>query len=356
MKYNSEIPKILVTPLNWGLGHATRCIPIIRALIKEGFEPILAGDGESLILLQKEFSKLKSYKLPTYHIQYTKKGKNLKFKLLLETPRILNVIKKEQELVAEIIKKENIRGIISDNRFGVRSSKIPSVYITHQINVLSGITSFFTSKFHQKIILKFDECWIPDYETPPFLAGRLSHSNNTKLNVKYIGPLSRFKSTPTEQDKKYDIMVLLSGPEPQRTLLEEKLVKELEFYSKKVVFIRGIITDKPLKTSNKNIEIIDFMMQRNLQKAIQNSKIIIARSGYSTIMDLEKLEAKAFFIPTPGQYEQMYLAKYLKEQEIAPYALQREFKLDLVEKTENYKGFKSKKVNNSISFDLFKNT
>ena len=356
MKYNSEIPKILVTPLNWGLGHATRCIPIIRALIKEGFEPILAGDGESLILLQKEFSKLKSYKLPTYHIQYTKKGKNLKFKLLLETPRILNVIKKEQELVAEIIKKENIRGIISDNRFGVRSSKIPSVYITHQINVLSGITSFFTSKFHQKIILKFDECWIPDYETPPFLAGRLSHSNNTKLNVKYIGPLSRFKSTSTEQDKKYDIMVLLSGPEPQRTLLEEKLVKELEFYSKKVVFIRGIITDKPLKTSNKNIEIIDFMMQRNLQKAIQNSKIIIARSGYSTIMDLEKLEAKAFFIPTPGQDEQMYLAKYLKEQEIAPYALQREFKLDLVEKTENYKGFKSKKVNNSISFDLFKNT
>lgn len=357
--------KILIAPLNWGLGHSTRCIPIINTLIKKGFEPILAGDGDSLKLLQNEFQKLKVYELPSYNIQYTKKGRNLKYKLLFDTPRILKIVKNEQEIVAEIIIKENIQGIISDNRFGVRSSKIPSVYITHQINVLSGVTTFFTSKFHQKIISKFDECWVPDHINSLSLAGKLSHTNNSKLNIKYIGPISRFNvEIPSRRlsefdemtkNKKHNLMVLLSGPEPQRSLLEKKLLGELKSTSKKVLFVRGLFSKKEILVKNKNIEFVNFMMQQELQKAILESEIIIARSGYSTIMDLEKLKAKAFFIPTPGQYEQEYLAQYLEKQNIAAYSSQSSFKLSMLKNCENYSSFKHKEISHKeeFPFDVF---
>ena len=170
-----------------------------------------------MLLLQKEFPLLKSYTLPSYHIKYTKSSKYLKLKLLLSVPSIISAVKKEEKMVAEIVEKEQLSGIISDNRFGVYRADIPSVYITHQLNVLSGTTTFITSKIHQKIIKKFTECWVPDFNDEQNLSGNLGHLNNTKINIKYIGPLSRFKKQ--ELALKYDLTVLLSGPEPQRTLL-----------------------------------------------------------------------------------------------------------------------------------------
>lgn len=362
---NSKNKKILIAPLNWGLGHATRCIPIINALIHEGFKPVLAGNGDSFRLLKKEFHDLVSYELPSYDIQYTKNGKNLKYKLLFDSLRKIKTVKKEYQTVKEIIKTENIKGIISDNRFGVRSDQVPSVYITHQVNVLSGATSLITSKYHQHIISKFDECWVPDYEGVNNLAGELSHIKKTNLNLKYINPLSRFDNEVTffkemiPAKKKYDIMVLLSGPEPQRGLLEKTLLKELESSSKKVLFVRGIISDKENKkiiAKNKNIKIVNYMLQEALQKSIIESNIIIARSGYSTIMDLEKLSAKAFFIPTPGQYEQEYLAKYLQEKNIAPCSPQNSFKMEKLKKYIDYEGFTQIKESdkNQFNFKIFK--
>lgn len=356
---NSKNKKILIAPLNWGLGHATRCIPIINALINDGFLPILAGDGDSLKLLKKEFPKLKNYNLPAYNIKYTNQGCFLRFKLLFNVPRIYRTIIKEKQAVAEIIKKENIKGVISDNRFGVRSDKIPSVYITHQINVLSGITSMITSKIHQYIISKFDVCWVPDYAGKNNLAGKLSHNNI--LNLKYINPLSRFDDevpffkgmTPVK--KKYDILALLSGPEPQRSLLEKKLLDAFKTTSKKVLLVRGIVSDKvkeKIPLDNKNVKIVNYMLQEELQKSIIESELIIARSGYSTIMDLEKLRAKAFFIPTPGQYEQEYLAKYLEKKNIAPFAAQKDFEFGLLAKSDKYIGFNRNKSENQSKIPL----
>lgn len=343
---NSGSKKILVAPLNWGLGHATRCVPVVNTLIDHGFKPVLAGDGESLALLKKEFPQLKNYQLPAYNIQYSKKGKYLKFKLLLSLPRIQKIIKKEKLEVEKIIDKEQISGIISDNRFGVFSEKLPSVYITHQVNVLSGLTSFFTSKIHQRIISKYQECWVPDFKGDNNLAGNLSQVDHTRLNLKYIGPLSRFENKKISvKEKKYQIMVLLSGPEPQRTLLEKQLLTELKDFPKKVLFIRGVISDKEKTYSkNKNIITVNYLLQKDLQKSIAESEIIISRSGYSSIMDLEVMQAKAFFIPTPGQQEQEYLATYLEKKGIAPYSNQDKFKINDLKKLLNYKGFKTKKT------------
>lgn len=345
--------KIIVAPLNWGLGHATRCIPIINALIQENFTPIIASDGAALQLLQNEFPDLKSYELPSYNIQYAKRGKYLKYSLFFQIPRILKTIKQEKEKIAEIVEFENISGIISDNRFGVRSNKVPCIYITHQIKVLSGITTFITTKLHQNIISKFNVCWIPDYEKSPGLAGKLSHIKSDCLKVKYVNPISRFSFK--ELNKKHDLLVLLSGPEPQRSILEKKLLNELKTYTKQVLFVRGIISDKQEIIKGENMILVNYMLQEELGTAINKSVLVLARSGYSTIMDLDRLNAKVFFIPTPGQFEQEYLAEFLEHKNIAPFASQNKFKIEMLEKSKNYKGFKKAKTSKTVKlvFDVF---
>ena len=333
------------------MGHATRCIPIINALIKANFEPIIASDGNSLILLKKEFPLLKSYTLPSYNIKYSKSGKNLKFKLLLSIPSVISAVKKERKIVAQLIKKENIVGIISDNRFGVYNANIPSVYITHQLVVLSGKTTGITSKTHQKIIKNFNECWIPDFRKTPNFTGILGHTapNIDDIKLKYIGVLSRFKYKKCEIKNK--LLVVLSGPEPQRTLLEEKLLLELKNYSGNVLFVRGVLDNKEELASSNNFKIVNYMLSNELEKAINESEIVIARSGYSTIMDLAVLRKKVFFIPTPGQFEQEYLASFIKEQSIAPFSKQQDFSLEKLNEIENYKGFNTR--NATLNLQLF---
>ena len=331
--------KILVAPLNWGIGHATRCIPIIKALQESNFIPIIASDGDALQLLQKEFPALKTFELPSYNIKYSKVPKALKWKLLFKLPLMYFTMKKELKEISEIVASENISGIISDNRFGARSKKVKSVYITHQLNVLSGWTTYFSSKVHQKIINKFDECWIPDTEKTPNLSGLLSKTDQLKVKTKFIGSLSRFNYKPTE--KKYDLLVLLSGPEPQRTIFENKILNELIKYKKKVFFVRGKIENKQQFQTKDNCTTCNYLLTKQLEDVIAKSNMVLSRSGYSTIMDLAALKQKAFFVPTPGQFEQEYLAKHLNDSQIAPYCNQDEFTLDLLENTNHYKGFGS---------------
>lgn len=340
-----ESKNILVAPLNWGLGHATRCIPIIKALLSENYKPILASDGGALLLLQKEFPTLKCLELPSYNITYSKKGSNFKKKLIKDSPHLLRTIRKEKEAVKEIVDSENIVGIISDNRFGVRHKKIPSVFITHQLKVLSGKTTWLSTKLHQKIISKFDVCWVPDHEDEHNLSGDLSHGRFNHIPVKYIGPLSRFSKRETEII--YDLMVLLSGPEPQRTYLEQKLLDALSSYSGKVLFVRGKFEKQQKKKTTKNISIYNYMTSLQLEDAINQSALVLSRSGYTTIMDLAKLEKRAFFIPTPGQYEQEYLAQLLDSKKIIPYCHQEDFELEMLNDTKGFTGFI--KDNNSIN-------
>lgn len=332
------------------MGHATRCIPIIKALISANFEPVLASDGDALLLLQKEFPFLKSYTLPSYNIKYTKISKYLKLKLLLSVPSIISAVKKERKVIAQLIEKKYIIGIISDNRFGVYSTEIPSVYLTHQLNVLSGITTFFTSKIHQSIIQKFDECWIPDSFSEENLSGELGHLKNNNFNLKYIGILSRFNAENIE--KKYDLLVLLSGVEPQRTLLENKLLTELKNYNGNVIFVRGKLSNASKLNASKNIKVINYLLSDELETIINESELVVARSGYSTIMDLAVLSKKAFFIPTTGQNEQEYLAKFLQKKNITPFCNQEDFRLEKLKVIESYKGFSNYKI--EIDLTLFK--
>ncbi len=340
--------KIIIAPLNWGLGHATRCVPIIKELQKSNFTPVIASDGTALQFLIKEFPSLEFFELPSYKISY---GRNLKWSLIRKIPTIVRAVHKERLLIQEYIHQNpNVVGIISDNRFGCYYTKIPSVYITHQLNVLSGFLTPVTSFFHRRVIRKYNECWIPDEENSVY-SGKLSRSSKN-LNQKYIGVLSRFKKQELPQD--IDVLILLSGPEPNRTWLEIKLTSIFKTSSKKVYLIQGIV-EKTQKTTKENqLTIVNFMLTKQLEHTLNLSKMVICRAGYSSVLDLVSLRKKALLIPTKFQNEQEYLAKYLQQKGYFSFVKERKVNKNTLDvfpefTPANYQ----KKVFNSKLFHLF---
>jgi uncharacterized protein (TIGR00661 family) len=307
---------ILIAPLDWGLGHATRCIPIIKSLKNAGYDILVAVCEKQKILLSQEFTDIRYVELDGYNIKYAANKWLFALKMILQIPRILQSIKKETIWLQSIIKKENIVLVISDNRYGLYNNTIPTVFITHQLTIKAPIT--FIENILQRInynyINKFSECWVPDLEGANNIAGKLSHPNKRPAIVtNYIGILSRF-SNQIPTSNLYDVCVLLSGPEPQRTLLENILLKQFKNQNNlKILFVRGlpqvtnIITVKGLIVKN-------HLQGKDLQFAICNSNIIVARSGYTTVMELISLQKKSILIPTPAQTEQEYLAAYLQQQ------------------------------------------
>lgn len=325
----------------------------------EGHQPYLASDGVALSLLQKEFPELPSFELPSYKITYAQKGKNFKIKMIWDSPKVIKAIAKEKKDVKKLVREHQLDGIISDNRLGVHSKKVPCVFITHQLNVLSGNTTWMSSKAHQKIIKKFKACWVPDMQGKPNLTGKLGHLKKSKPNVIYLGPLSRFEKR--EGPFLYDLMVLLSGPEPQRTFLEEKLLCELQDFDGNVLFVNGKIeqeqTWEEVERAGGPLKLYNFMQSHQLEEALNQSEKVLCRSGYTTVMDLAKLRKKAFFIPTPGQYEQEYLAKRLEKQRLVPFCKQEKFEIGQLKRIDEFEGltqFESEVAYTEL-FEVFSN-
>lgn len=254
-------------------------------------------------------------------------------------PKMFRAIYLEHITILDYVKQHQVQGIISDNRLGCYVKNLPSVFITHQLQVLSGSSSWLTSFVHNLYIKKFDACWVPDVDGHRNLSGNLGHPEKKPIITFYLGVISRFKKL--ELPKLYDLLVVLSGPEPQRTLLEEKLTIELQKYNGKILFVKGKVSEEQVSEEKNNITFFNFMNAKQLEKAFNQSEIILARSGYTTVLDLAKLEKKAFFIPTPGQYEQEYLAKKYKKENIAPMCKQDDFRVGMLGKIDFYKGFKN---------------
>jgi len=341
---------ILIAPLNWGLGHAARCMPIITRLLDQGHQPIIASDGQALALLKHEYPQLPWIELPSYDVEYPENGDFMRLKMLKDSPKLWRAMRKEHKLLAELIEDYNLDGIISDNRLGLYHDDVPTVIITHQLQVLSGSTTWLSTQLHQHFIKKFDFCWVPDYAGDFSLSGRLSSHDDPHLNTTFIGPLSRLHRCNTPS--KYDLLVLLSGPEPQRAILEKKLLDELIFFQGKVLFIRGVVEGESYSGKKNGITTYNFLTAAGIQKAMARSSLILCRSGYSSILDLAAMGNKAFFIPTPGQYEQEYLAEHMENIGIAPYRSQMDFQLSDLSTVNNYAGFDSVPSVSSTSLDV----
>ena len=334
----TDSKNVLIAPLNWGLGHASRCIPIIRQQIAYGNRVVIASDGDSLALLRKEFPNLENEELPSYNISYPNKGKQLIWHLLKMSNKIMSAINAENLFLSSLVDKYNLDLIISDNRFGMYHKGVFSVYITHQTNIQSGKVSAIANKFHGYYMSRFNEIWIPDYEGESSLAGKLSRYNGGQV-AKHIGILSRFKfdESVVVKDK---ILVVLSGPEPQRSFLEEIILSEIESIDIDITLVLGKVEKIQKEKKKGKTTIYNFLTSSDLEKEMRESSLVVARSGYSTIMDLKALKKKAFLIPTPGQGEQLYLAKYLKSKNICNYVCQENFSLkEVVSLKSDFIGF-----------------
>ena len=349
---NINIQRVLVAPLDWGLGHATRCIPIIKALQELGKTVLLAGDGPSAQLLQTEFPSLTFLPLRGYHISYAKTGWGLPWQMLAQAPAIFQTIKDEHAWLDQTIEDQQLDLVIADNRYGLYSKKIPCVLITHQLTIKMPFAwlEWHVQKIHYSLINRFHTCWVPDAKGTLNLGGDLSHPQNMPaIPVKWMGLLSRFapsKSSEAEVQTNNDVTppfayqycFLLSGPEPQRTLLENIILKNIKDLDEPAVLVRGLpsnTTDSltntapnPLPTSlPKQLTVYPHLPATELAPLLLSSEWIICRSGYSTLMDLAALHKKAILIPTPGQTEQAYLAQQLAAQGLASTVAQSKFSL-----------------------------
>lgn len=322
--------KVLICPLNWGLGHATRCVPIIRGLLESGDNVIIAADKAPLAFLKKEFPNLEFIELPGFEPLYSK-GNSQVFQLLKSIPNALINFNREHKALEKIVDDYKIDLVISDNRFGCWSKKVHSIYITHQLHIQAPKpfrwTQGILNKLHNIYIKKYDELWIPDIENTPSLSGILSHPADVKIKTKYIGFLSRF-SEIKDEEKSIDYLVILSGPEPQRTILEDIIIKQANDTDETIVILRAKPNEENLPDNiPNNVTIFNHVDDDKFTKLVSKSDKIICRGGYSSLMDLITLNRNAYLIPTPGQTEQEYLAKHLTEKGLFNYCNQKDFKL-----------------------------
>ncbi|MBA2746012.1 MAG: glycosyl transferase family 28 [Flavisolibacter sp.] len=323
-------PHVLIAPLDWGLGHATRCIPLVKTLVKHYCRVTLAGELKVESLLRQEFPQLPFLHLKGYRVRYSASKLKMPFLIAAQVPKILSAIKEEHHWLKIAAQENGFHGIISDNRYGLYHEALPSVFITHQLLIKTPFgtgAEKMLQELNYQYIQKFSHCWVPDHEGEENLAGALSHPLKLPdLPLTYLGPLSRFNGMKNHSSAEH-ILILLSGPEPQRSMLEEKCLNELKSFKEKVVLVRGIPGEsQQLKTHN-NIEVHNHLPAAELLKKIAAASFIIARCGYSTIMDIHATGTKAVFIPTPGQPEQEYLAEHLMKSRFALCITQDKFRL-----------------------------
>jgi uncharacterized protein (TIGR00661 family) len=332
-------PRILVAPLAWGLGHATRCVPIIRYLLRHGCEVVIASDGDALSLLKHEFPDQHCIGLPPYQVHY--RSGNMVHNIAFQLPKLILTVRREHKAIQQIIKDYEIDGIISDNRYGVFSDSIPSVLITHQLHILTNhfLASITANLMVKHAISQFDQIWVPDYAPKiKSLTGVLSHGVTLAKPIHYIGPLSRMNAEACERE--YDVAIVLSGPEPQRSRLESALLEQALTLPMNFIFVQGKPDVNRQYFAADHVEVVSYLTSSDLNRVINSSKVMVCRSGYSSIMDLIALRKKALLIPTPGQTEQEYLASHLEHEGILPFQHQDAIALEAGVKTlSQYTGF-----------------
>ena len=310
---NLASKRILIAPLDWGLGHFTRCIPLIRKLSLQNNKIFIAAEGQGAALMQREFPDAEFVVLPSYNIKYNRKGNAFMFTMMVQLPKIAAAVKRERREMEVLQQQYGFDVIISDNRLGLSIPGPLSVYMTHQLCIKTGnlITDQIVNRIHYGFINRYDECWVPDRKGADNLAGALSHPvKMPDIPVKYIGCLSRFhKKNP---EKKYRFVIVLSGPEPQRTVFEQILTNQLKHVPFPVALVRGLPIGSKFEHELPSGSVVhNHLDAATLGDLMQTADWVIARSGYSTIMDLVAIGQQAVLVPTPGQTEQEYLAKYL---------------------------------------------
>ncbi|MCG2616054.1 glycosyl transferase family 28 [Terrimonas sp. NA20] len=331
VKNRHDRPRVLVAPLDWGLGHATRCIPVIYELQKQQADVWLAGERSQEHLLRQEFPGLPFLPLRGYRVRYSKKASGLWRALLRQMPGLWGSVQREKKWLSAMIEQHQFDLVISDNRFGLSHPGVPCVFITHQLTIKTSLGKWLdkqAQRMNYQFIRRFQECWIPDYKTEPNLAGSLAHPIVfPDIPCFYTGILSRLQQNNTPITQRH-LFISLSGPEPQRTIWEDRLINDLFNYKGTATVVRGLPDSDRLMPSTNDIRFFNHLGSQAFAEELGKAEWVICRSGYSTVMDLAKMGKKAILVPTPGQPEQEYLAQHLHNNGFAPFISQKDFTLE----------------------------
>lgn len=309
--------KVLVAPLDWGLGHATRCVPVVREFLRQGADVELAVVKANANLFREIFPDLRQHVAPSYNVVYPKHGFNMGLWLLKNSAHLNLVMRYEHRYAEEMVRRFGFDILFSDNRFGFCSSKAHSIYMTHQrriafpkaLSVFEGVGEIW----HANIMKHFDEVWVPDLEQAPGYAGNLSHVSRTPRPVRFVGALTRFAGIPLKDPAKdLGVVAVVSGVEPARTQFENRLRESLAKIPGKHVMILGKPAAGPKSWIEGNILFHNHLPTDEFAETVRRARWVVSRGGYSTIMDMAVLGAKNIFVPTPGQYEQQILARNLE--------------------------------------------
>ena len=358
--------RVLIAPLDWGFGHATRCIPLIKAFSTCDCTVVIACNGVAKRILEPEFPHLLYLPLEGYNIRYSSSKQKFALTILFQIPNIIKAIRREHRWLKKTVNEHNIDVVISDNRYGFYHITKPSVFITHQLLIQTPFRWLTTwiQKINYRFINRFKECWVPDFASEVNMAGDLSHPlKKPSVPVVYLGMLSRFLRKEGAKIT-YKWLFVLSGPEPQRTILEDKLIKAVSSITSAVLFVRGLPGSKDVLNLPENITVCNYLSTAELNKAFAQSEYIVTRSGYTTVMEILAMQKKSILIPTPGQTEQEYLARHLMKQQwcyvmqqnesIEPHLQQAELfdyslpQLPSISVTETISNFVSKIINKKI--------
>ena len=313
--------RILIAPLDWGLGHATRCIPLIRFFLDSGCVVWIAAEGKTQQLLQQEFPTLDHVSLRGYRIRYASTRIGLVRKVTGQIPGILQTIRYEKSWLKQVVKDFALDAVVSDNRFGLHHPDIPCVYLTHQLRIKipgGGPIEGLLQRLHYRFIQHYNACWVPDVAGKPNLSGDLGHPRRLPgVPLQYLGPLSRLVRKDIREQ--YSLLILLSGPEPQRTLFEEQILHQIQAIPGQIILVRGLPGAPPaddLAVPGKLV-VYNHANAALLQELLAASAVVLSRTGYTTVMDMVRLRKRSILVPTPGQTEQEYLGTYLRSEGIA---------------------------------------
>ncbi|MDL5049342.1 glycosyltransferase [Oscillatoria amoena NRMC-F 0135] len=308
-------------------------------MLERGHRVLIASDGEALALLRKEFPKVTSFELAGYRPLYAK-GNSMAITLTRQLPKFYSAVQKEQKQVAQLITVEGIDAVISDNRYGACSEAVPCALVIHQLNLIMPkgfkVIGPFVNAIHRKLIKKFSRIWVPDTHDS-MLSGRLSDGGGDK-RIRYIGPQSRFRSMSNHSGR-FDLVAVLSGPEPQRSVFEKILLDQLPMCGLKSLLVRGVLNSNQ-EVTHHGITVTDFLSSKELNEVIEYATVVVTRPGYSTLMDLVALGKKAILVPTPGQTEQEYLGELAMKKKYAQMVKQHDVRIiSALEQLKDYSGF-----------------
>jgi len=302
--------RILVATLDWGIGHATRCAPLIDRWLAAGHEVVLASNGRSAAWLTARYPQLELLNdIPDYSVTYPSRG-SITLHLATHLLRLRKVVQAEHKWLDRIIKEKNIHQVCSDNRYGLYHADVPCTLITHQLYLrVPTLFRWFVGKWLNCYLKQFRGLWIPDYERESNLSGLLSHGGKWDKKALFIGPLSRFHAALKTEEMPYRVVAIVSGPEPKRTHFEKQLRNLLSQLECPALLVLGK-PEEPVHEQNGMVHIVNDLADSELASALKGAQLVVCRSGYSTLMDLHQLEVQALLVPTPGQSEQEYLARH----------------------------------------------